>query len=275
MWELGEDRAVSLYSGSAEEDYWSFAPYLAKCDNDLIDWIVQNLWHDPWGLFVVAEGPLDSLRKHFRRFLLVDDPDGEEMYFRYYDPRVLRKFLPTCSSRELGLLFGEIDAFVSGDEAGTDANLRITRTPGAWSPTPTRFGIGQRLRIGREQMAVFAPEAESAFENKLVKHLREYHTGLTQDLPDGILLDLVRCGIAKARSYGITWESKLTAFVALMFTTAPNFDSHPRVRAILTSAGIDPERKVNVVVAQTPKHVWREIEQHYDAAAWSPSGTAN
>lgn len=33
-------------------------------------------------------------------------PSGEPMYFRFYDPRVLRAFLPACGGAELSELFG-------------------------------------------------------------------------------------------------------------------------------------------------------------------------
>ncbi len=39
-----------------------------------------------------------SLRKHFRTFLMVKSPEGDRLYFRYYDPRVLRVYLPTCNA---------------------------------------------------------------------------------------------------------------------------------------------------------------------------------
>lgn len=275
MWGMGEETAVSLYRGSAEEDYWSFAPYLARCDAGTLDWIVKTLWSEPWGLFVVADQPIEALRKHFRRFLIVDDPDGEEMYFRFYDPRVMRKFLPTCSGKELNVLFDDIRSFIIADESGTDANLEIRRVPGAWSPTPAWFGIGQRLQIGQEQMDAFGPEAERSFEAKLVKHLRKEHAAVTRSLPDELLLDMARGGVARARSYGIAWESNLMAYVGLMFEMAPNFDEHPRIRGVMASANVDPETKLDLIVKRTPKRVWREIEQQYDAAAWSRPAEAN
>ena len=36
--------------------------------------------------------PVDELRRHLRRFLLVKDESGRQLYFRYYDPRVLRLY---------------------------------------------------------------------------------------------------------------------------------------------------------------------------------------
>ena len=112
--ELGPEKAVSLFKGEAEHRQWSVAPYLALVDGSLLEWIATTLWSKPWGIFAVAETDLDSLRQHFRRFLIVEDPDSETMYFRYYDPRILAAFLPPCTQDELKTFFGPVKTFATG-----------------------------------------------------------------------------------------------------------------------------------------------------------------
>ncbi len=119
--ELGEQRAVSLYRGSAEEEYWAIAPYLACVDEDLLGWIVDNLWNAPWGVFAVAQTDLAGLRKHFRRFLMVEALEGRQVYFRFYDPRVLPRFVQTCTAGEAEQFFGPIEGFfVTTDQGGLE-----------------------------------------------------------------------------------------------------------------------------------------------------------
>ena len=112
--ELGEETAVSLYRGEAEEDYWAIAPYLVSVDASVLDWIASTLWEQPWGIFVIAEANLPTLRAHFRKFLTVRLPDGEKVYFRFYDPRVVQQFLPTCNHAELADFFGPVQRFGCG-----------------------------------------------------------------------------------------------------------------------------------------------------------------
>jgi hypothetical protein len=112
--ELGEENAVSLYRGEAEEEYWAIAPYLIRADSSALDWIANSLWEQPWGIFVVAEANLETLRTHFRKFLTVRLPDGEKVYFRFYDPRVIKQFLPTCNHAELAEFFGSVQKFGCG-----------------------------------------------------------------------------------------------------------------------------------------------------------------
>lgn len=110
---LGGSHAVSLYSGDAAVAYSDVAPYLFHVDvEEVLNWLRQQFQDVSWGLFVLAPGSdLEALRKHFRQFLIVQDPDGEKMYFRFYDPRVLSVFLPTCLSAEVRTLFGPVAAF--------------------------------------------------------------------------------------------------------------------------------------------------------------------
>ena len=117
---LGESHAISLYKGTAQERYANIAPYLVAVDDALLDWMLTTLWAEPWGIFVRSDAPLEDLRTHFRKFLLVSGPNGEEWYFRFYDPRVLTKYLPTCTEAELEEFFGPVTAYgVTDPDAGT------------------------------------------------------------------------------------------------------------------------------------------------------------
>lgn len=107
-----DDRAVCLYRGKAAQDLWAFAPFLVECDEATVRWIINELSETPWGFFAFADGDLEALRRHFRRFLMVQDPDGKEMYFRFYDPRVLPPFLESCTNSERDRFFGPISSFV-------------------------------------------------------------------------------------------------------------------------------------------------------------------
>lgn len=42
--------------------------------------------------------------------------EADPIYFRFYDPRVLRRFLPVCTPDQLYAFFGPIDYFLFEDE---------------------------------------------------------------------------------------------------------------------------------------------------------------
>jgi hypothetical protein len=108
----------SLYRGRSEEALTMVAPYLFTYQEgtDFAIWLAEKGWGDAWGVFLFANATLDELHKHFQKFMLVKTEDGQELYFRFYDPRVLRAFLPTCNWVQIQELFGPVQYFVVEDE---------------------------------------------------------------------------------------------------------------------------------------------------------------
>ena len=113
---LDEHRPESacLYWGELEEDLEYAAPYLVRLERDtpFMTWLLNEGWGKHWGIFALSSADLKTVRRHFRTFLMVRDPNGKKLYFRYYDPRVLRVYLPTCNIEEMSMVFGPVQAFV-------------------------------------------------------------------------------------------------------------------------------------------------------------------
>jgi hypothetical protein len=111
---------ASLFAGEMGELLKDVAPYLARCpqDSPLMKWLLEEGWGDSWGIFVHTDLTLEELRRHLKRFLLVKDEEGRRYHFRFYDPRILRAFLPVCTPAEAAQFFGRIRRFlVEGDSA--------------------------------------------------------------------------------------------------------------------------------------------------------------
>jgi hypothetical protein len=103
-----------LYRGELAPDMAEVAPYLVRLEraSEFADWLVSEGWGKHWGVFALAHASLREMRRHFRSFLTVYDPEGKPLLFRYYDPRVLRVYLPTCDARELETIFGPVGAYL-------------------------------------------------------------------------------------------------------------------------------------------------------------------
>ena len=107
-----------LYRGELEPDLAEAAPYLVRLDLSarFTNWVIEKYLGQHWGIFAIAQADLRTMRKHFRTFLMVYDPEGKPLYFRYYDPRVLRVYLPTCNAEETATVFGPIIHYMCEDE---------------------------------------------------------------------------------------------------------------------------------------------------------------
>ena len=103
-----------LYAGHLPWQLKMAAPYLVQLrkDDSFTSLVLEQGWGNSWGVFLRTDTDLRSLRKHLRGFLRVRGPQGERMVFRYYDPRVLRVYLPTCTPEELRTVYGPIAQFV-------------------------------------------------------------------------------------------------------------------------------------------------------------------
>lgn len=97
----------SLYDGAPADAVAESAPYAAELDpqGELLADLVHEGWGRRWGVFFSGEGTLAELRRHLRKFLMVE-LRREPVYFRFYDPYVLRAFLTTCTPAERRELLG-------------------------------------------------------------------------------------------------------------------------------------------------------------------------
>lgn len=111
---------VCLYRGELDADLAEVAPYLVQlsCGTRFTSWLLGECWGRHWGVFVNSPFSLVEMRKHFRRFLTVHDEAGNPMIFRFYDPRVLAKFLPTCEAEELTEVFAKVKHLYAESSAG-------------------------------------------------------------------------------------------------------------------------------------------------------------
>ncbi len=115
------DRSRSLYDGAKGDELSEVAPYLVALSDDATLWepYLTEGWGDAWGVAIASEQGFDDLRRHLRRFLRVQSDDGKRMLFRWYDPRVLRAYLPTCTDDERRVFHGPARDFVTdGDDPG-------------------------------------------------------------------------------------------------------------------------------------------------------------
>lgn len=109
---------VCLFGEKVQPEIAEVAPYLAilELESPFTEWVLSNCWGKHWGVFGTATVDLPALTKHFRRMLIVYDESWKGMYFRFYDPRVWRMFLPACASAELRTFTGPVTSFVLEDD---------------------------------------------------------------------------------------------------------------------------------------------------------------
>lgn len=103
----------SLYLFNKDNEHLKgVAPYIFSLEEGLKDWWLENGWGKAWGVVALTDKNFNECRRHFRKFLLVQTEERKELYFRFYDPRVLKIFLPTCDRTQILEFFGPVKYFI-------------------------------------------------------------------------------------------------------------------------------------------------------------------
>ncbi len=117
------ERWQSLYEGADATKLAAACPYLVELGDaeqgGLAEQLIAQGWGNSWGIFLSSSRPFAAVRRHLRKLLKVTiEGETNRAYFRFYDPRVLRDFLPLATVKQRTSIFDEIDPILLEDEAG-------------------------------------------------------------------------------------------------------------------------------------------------------------
>ncbi len=143
-----------------------------------------------------------------------------------------------------------------------------------------------RLSIRAEQMSAIELETQARFVQRISAHLLEKYPGASVTLPGGeqltvdtlpkeTLSDLVRTGIARARSLEMTFESSIAAFTVLMFEIAPNFYTNRISQVVFNDTSAEPNERVDLLLTMLTDKSVETMRAEYDPAAWKLEEVAN
>ncbi|MEO6670262.1 MAG: DUF4123 domain-containing protein [Ferruginibacter sp.] len=113
----------SLYRETAGNILLDVSPHIFSLseDSEFSNWYFENGWGKSWGLVIIAKMSFEDCWIHFRRFLIIKTDDKRELYFRFYDPRVLKIFLPTCDKNQILEFFGPVESFICEGDTKEEA----------------------------------------------------------------------------------------------------------------------------------------------------------
>ncbi|MBI4903458.1 MAG: DUF4123 domain-containing protein [Acidobacteria bacterium] len=264
---IGAAQAFCLFDGDRLEKTADAGPYLFTASESLLQWLHELSWSEPWGVLVACKEPIAVLAAHLRRFLVVQLPDGKRRSFRFYDPRILRPFLETCTRDQLRTFHGPVRAYGIASSEGADFLSEDPKsTFGANANFLTNAGL---LPISPTQMDRFQQVVDEQFVDELVGHMKDKHAAEVAEWPSEVQRARAGTAIARARSYGIESTGSIRTFLSLMIQSGPNFDRHPSVNAVLKDPSIEEDLRPNAAIANLPGREWDAAKASRDDAAWN------
>ena len=126
------------------------------------------------------------------------------------------------------------------------------------------------LTIRKEQMDQMLTHDESRLIDFVVGHVQRECRDSVRDIDPRSLREMVSNGMTRARRHGLTGPRDLTAFVAIMFEIAPNFDDQPDIRRALGDSSVLIEQRFDRMLERVPDWAWEEAQRYKVSAAWFP-----
>lgn len=133
-------RCQSLYEGPEAGGLAPAGPMLVQFRDagPTLTRVVTGGWGRSWGVWLVARGSFEVVRKQLRRLLQAELPDGRVILLRFYDPRVLGTLLPIATPDQVDTLFAaDVDSYlIEACDGGEMQRYQVVRG-GAGRSRPT------------------------------------------------------------------------------------------------------------------------------------------
>jgi hypothetical protein len=247
---------VSLYKGKAETELSAIAPYVTLCSSDTITWIEQNLYGSHWGYYWVTANScnLHEMRKHLRNFLMVVGPVGQNLYFRFYDPRIIMPFLKASDSSQCNAFFGPCNLLLVEENR---AMTSIALEKGSADTGKARRAIP--IRLTQQHLETFVEDKRSRFVNDICRKVADKHA---EDLArlsigDDELPQVVKRGMLKSEGYGIFGAKDIEFFIICTLKLGIDFDTDEKLgwpKETFARADIDGTEKMDICFDKLTEH---------------------
>ena len=201
-------------------------------------WIERHASQSPCVTVLTSPLGFDALFEHLRQFTTIVLPDGDDLFFAFWDPAIL------------GALVGQVDdrtLHVPGPVLHTpqlDALLRPIDHWWYWSrkadvhdavpagvhAVSSALQLVLPLRLDQQQVDMLV---EASVPDHLLQHIEQNQPELLERLPPPDRYDFVRQQLARGREHGLSGTGDLVNYVCIALEYGEQFDSAASVATAL------------------------------------------
>jgi len=95
--------ALCLFDGETGEDLEAVAPWLVELyapEDSVWGWFVAEGFGNDWGIVIHSRLAPRRLKTQLKKFIMIEDEDGNAFYFKFYRPSTLNGFLPVFTPEQ-------------------------------------------------------------------------------------------------------------------------------------------------------------------------------
>ena len=236
-----------LYEADAAQDYAETAPYLVDLTlnraapgafhRDLF----TTHWQAGTGILIRSTADMATLRRHLRRFTMTENASGRRMFFRFWEPNILRDYYEHLAHHRPQRV-QDIFRLRSGD--------RIDRMIGhARGTTITVDAAPDRIPEpgpAKEPFRLSPGEEDALYRSVLRRHAKDIADQINDPDPDRARSQrdaLVFDCILRMRRHDIRQLKNLKSLAELDLRYGGAFEDHlPGMKAILSGPGSEDAR---------------------------------
>ncbi|MEO8649390.1 MAG: hypothetical protein ABI539_09515 [Acidobacteriota bacterium] len=126
------------------------------------------------------------------------------------------------------------------------------------------------LVIRKQQIQEFIARSENELIDVVREAIRKAVKERVHVYDDPQLNEMLKVGIARAKSHGLTAAEDIAGFVAIMFEVAPRFDEVAEIRAVLEDERFPPDLRFEQLFQRLSDEPWIEAGKKYDDTFWFP-----
>jgi hypothetical protein len=168
--------AQGIWLGTPYAEWREVMPVIApiSATHPFLDWI-EDQASDDWGMVVGSSTDLETVRLHFRSLTHVWMPNGQHVFFRYFDPRFGIKVASLCDENQKSQLMGPTQVWLTKDSSVINPVVIVEKEQEfPWWHVP-------------ESILAALEDDHSVLVTNLMNGLRDYSQALYEAYPSVIL----------------------------------------------------------------------------------------
>lgn len=250
-----------LYQGTCYEELADLGPLLIRLrPGGRLEQHFAEHWQAKAGLWLESDACESELVEHLRSLVHVGVSSDTTVLLRFYDPRIMRHWLPDLAADERDRLMGPVSSIrLPATEAGGEV-VEIQRQ----TPSPAaRHDDAPWLHLSDEQVERLNRAQLEAFDRRLLAHIDQHFPDcLAGQDPATRQAWAARCRQgAGTHGYGaadqvVQWAN----LCAVLGADFPHGENHQAYRQILDTAQLRPEQRLEHLILELQRQLLTDKE---------------
>jgi hypothetical protein len=194
--------AQGIWLGTPYAEWREVMPLIApiNADHPFLDWVEEQAAND-WGMVVGSPTDIETVRQHFRSLTHVWMPNGQHVFFRFFDPRFGIEVATLCDAKQRTQLMGPTQIWLTNDSSVLNNEVVFEQEQAfPWWLIP-------------ENVLMALEEDDSVLVINLMNGLRDHDQALYDAYPSAVLKKKAE---RFASHYSDQDDQCLSSFIALI-----------------------------------------------------------